>query len=667
MGRRARRRPSPGSPGAALPRVIVGCSGGRLLWGDGTNSWQDPPSRSSFGRSLRLPSAHGDNRRTCAPSLLGQSGAVVPATCLSTRVQSSGEWRLLSPCPERSTGARGGRRGLGNGPARCRSAGRRRRTGAAEEARRGSWGGGPARSSQEKEPFTRQKEPTRREEEKETKKGQGQDGGAGEWPACGQGRDKGAEGALCRNGPRPKRRSEETGREEGPKIHRQEEEQAEQFEQQRKPQQEHVIFERGGDDNDGGRVHRGNQSACPGGTLPGDPGVGNSREHASELAHDVGGRRRATGDPTGGPFVLPECSLPEGSGSPRAGAPDAVNSDRRPIERASCPCPGHPLPEGQVTGGSTQRDPLGSSPKGRACRGRGHSSHSQRRVEGSQEGKLPGLQDGMAEPSRQCEQRAAERERQEQARERGDSARGTKGGDAKRKSQGLREEVRQVYEDQMHGRIGAPEATTGADLNLLRECLEGSHATKAAGVFTPTVAPVMISPTEPKQLHSGDRGAFQNPGHPFCHRDHSVLDSANLDEHIKKKDLSELSGLRVYEMGPKIQQWLLGVIPLRSKSTGRKTATTLFPLPTSGEVLLGCFPSLDPLGVSWLSCICLGLNSMWGDNTAFEGAVTPLVKECLGELVKDVERIGALSGCLEHFDWEVFFSTRSIDYKGDVK
>ena len=217
----------------------------------------------------------------------------------------------------------------------------------------------------------------------------------------------------------------------------------------------------------------------------------------------------------------------------------------------------------------------------------------------------------------------------------------------------------------MHGRIGAPEVTTGADLNLLRECLEGSHATKAAGVFTPTVAPVMISPTEPKQLHSGDRGAFQNPGHPFCHRDHSVLDSANLDEHIKKKDLSELSGLRVYEMGPKIQQWLLGVIPLRSKSTGRKTATTLFPLPTSGEVLLGCFPSLDPLGVSWLSCICLGLNSMWGDNTAFEGAVTPLVKECLGELVKDVERIGALSGCLEHFDWEVFFSTRSIDYKGD--
>ena len=39
--------------------------------------------------------------------------------------------------------------------------------------------------------------------------------------------------------------------------------------------------------------------------------------------------------------------------------------------------------------------------------------------------------------------------------------------------------------------------------------------------------------------------------------------------------------------------------------------------------------------------------------------------KCLGCLVEDVKRVSTLSGTLESFDWDQFFSTRGIDCKGD--
>ena len=89
------------------------------------------------------------------------------------------------------------------------------------------------------------------------------------------------------------------------------------------------------------------------------------------------------------------------------------------------------------------------------------------------------------------------------------------------------------------------------------------------------------------------------------------------------------------------------MFPLR----GQSTHTALFPLPTSSKLLLDMFPSLSPPEVAWLSCVCMGLNSLWGDELHYDGEVNDVVKVCLGWLVKD---IASLTGKVEHFDWDAF-------------
>lgn len=106
-------------------------------------------------------------------------------------------------------------------------------------------------------------------------------------------------------------------------------------------------------------------------------------------------------------------------------------------------------------------------------------------------------------------------------------------------------------------------------------------------------------------------------------------------------------------------------LPLRGQSMGRRTKTTLFPLPSSFGLLSQTFPQLSVLEVNWLCNLCLGLNSLWGDGLTFEGELTGIVLDCLTLLVKDVQRVGSWQGTVEAFDWQNFFATRSIDYKGD--
>ena len=49
----------------------------------------------------------------------------------------------------------------------------------------------------------------------------------------------------------------------------------------------------------------------------------------------------------------------------------------------------------------------------------------------------------------------------------------------------------------------------------------------------------------------------------------------------------------------------------------------------------------------------------------YDGEVSAVALECLEWLSKDVERICLLEGKVELFDWDQFFSTRGIDYRGD--
>ena len=78
------------------------------------------------------------------------------------------------------------------------------------------------------------------------------------------------------------------------------------------------------------------------------------------------------------------------------------------------------------------------------------------------------------------------------------------------------------------------------------------------------------------------------------------------------------------------------------------------------------FLQLCPLGVSWLVSVCIGLNFLWGDGLTFEGEIIGIVLDCLNLIVADILRVSSMNGKLEHFDWDAFFTTRSIDYKGDL-
>lgn len=132
-----------------------------------------------------------------------------------------------------------------------------------------------------------------------------------------------------------------------------------------------------------------------------------------------------------------------------------------------------------------------------------------------------------------------------------------------------------------------------------------------------------------------------------------------------KKSVLQLEGMSFHGLGPKVAQWVLEVIPLRSQPKGEGKNLRLFPLPTSRATLSAAYPTLQEEDFSWLVAICVSLNSMWGGDLFFDGEMSHQVKGCVDGLIEDVVRLRDLKGSLELFDWSEFFATRSIDYKGD--
>ena len=119
-------------------------------------------------------------------------------------------------------------------------------------------------------------------------------------------------------------------------------------------------------------------------------------------------------------------------------------------------------------------------------------------------------------------------------------------------------------------------------------------------------------------------------------------------------------------MGEVLLQQLLEVFTsLRSKPTGSRNPLSVFPLPTSRSLLVSTFPHLTNVEVTWLLLVCLGLNSMWGGDSFYDGLVSGAQRSCLLETCKDVSRICSISGAVEAFDWSGFFRTRTVDYQGD--
>lgn len=220
-------------------------------------------------------------------------------------------------------------------------------------------------------------------------------------------------------------------------------------------------------------------------------------------------------------------------------------------------------------------------------------------------------------------------------------------------------------EDGMTRAHGAPEPQ-GADVFPIRECGESSHATQGCEVQSASLSDrVKISSGEPGGFQGRDSVTLNNQSHGPQQPGHSAMVDDLKATRCKEKSVSDLMGARILELGPRVQQWLQEVVPLRSQPMGRRDKTTLFPLPASSSLLSESFPQLCPLGVSWLCNVCMGLNSLWGDGLTFEGEITGIVLDCLELIVTDIQRVCSLTGKVDHFDWENFFTTRSIDYKGD--
>lgn len=98
---------------------------------------------------------------------------------------------------------------------------------------------------------------------------------------------------------------------------------------------------------------------------------------------------------------------------------------------------------------------------------------------------------------------------------------------------------------------------------------------------------------------------------------------------------------------------------------GDRGGKDLFPLPTSESSLSRILTRLDQQGLGWVQAMCVALNSLWGGDLQFCGEVGPVGIACLRRLEKEVLRLQGMTGTLEDFSWREFFSTRSIDYKGD--
>eukprot|EP00438_Fugacium_kawagutii_P010787 Skav220899 [mRNA] locus=scaffold3880:174086:177691:+ [translate_table: standard] len=164
-------------------------------------------------------------------------------------------------------------------------------------------------------------------------------------------------------------------------------------------------------------------------------------------------------------------------------------------------------------------------------------------------------------------------------------------------------------------------------------------------------------PTEPLADEVGQYGLTSEAVKIASNQSHGVRE--------KRMAVRQLQGCTLGECGVSLLQSLLEVLPLRSKHTGTRNKLAMFPLPTSRSVLFGCCDVCDGVEVSWLLCVVLSLNSLWGDELHFDGAPNDVQLTCIKQLLESVRSLVALPQCVEDVDWSTFFQVRSIDYQGE--
>ena len=133
----------------------------------------------------------------------------------------------------------------------------------------------------------------------------------------------------------------------------------------------------------------------------------------------------------------------------------------------------------------------------------------------------------------------------------------------------------------------------------------------------------------------------------------------------KGEAVSLLVGKTLGQTGTFLLQSLLEVLPLRSKLKGKYEKCSLFPLPTSREALEKVHPSMNFDEVSWFVCVCVSLNSLWGDVLFNDREANKCQRESLGYLGEQVQRFCKMTASIEQLDWTEFLKVKTVDYKGD--
>lgn len=161
----------------------------------------------------------------------------------------------------------------------------------------------------------------------------------------------------------------------------------------------------------------------------------------------------------------------------------------------------------------------------------------------------------------------------------------------------------------------------------------------------------------------GDQAALNCLSHAGSSQESGLCSQSDTSQPSRKN--MGFVGLRVRELGPKILQGLLEVLPLRGKSMGDGGGSGLFPLPTSRNQYCKTFPDLEEEDVCWMVALAVSLNSLWGHEVFSNREIFGACKENVVVLLREVTRLKDLLETTVSFDWDAFFATRGIDYKGD--
>ena len=679
LGPRRGPPPASGEGQSTSSWSITGVGGGHLFWGKVESGGSSDKGGSGGARHLPDDGLERDRQRECPEGLHSRSAAEFQSSSLPPRLRSDGEWREDGPRHERTADESGRRGSLGDQPGRGRQIGIPCPGDGTSEAKsrrsRRSSGASPRTTTTSE--LRRGREVQRQriqkgEKEKEKEEGEGRKGEDHQWAPCSSSRDQGGTGTLCWDRPGPARPSSTKSPSQSKEVRQQEE--AKKLKQQREQWGKPFKLRWGGAYGGGRGVHRAIESQGSVGAVSGRSCGRVVAGYEKSLADGL--RRRGDGRyQTHSPALLPqrpEQASHRGS-SPRA--PDAVLNSGCISAWTSRGGNGHSLSTPKEPRGSVARVLMDRCPAtGDSTPGNTINSWQERVATGPQ-GELRGEQGKMAQ---QREQRWQEGRRQEQEQGRQERQgwwlQGRQEGRSPRKEQ--RQEGLGGGEEPPGFAVAAkacasPKSHPGGvplkgAMSLSRIDSKSKYIQRAPWSKPPVISAGVFPPIPPSPLVAGvvqktpDLAGFESSGQCAGPKDPDLSTGdgkADFFVEFEKKSLVEL--------GHKIHQWLLEVLPLRSQTTGGTDGQGLFPLPTSREKLSGVFHDLGQHEISWLASICLCLNSMYGCDLFFEGTLHPAQLACLKLLARDVARLHKLQSRVERFDWDSFFSSRGIDYKGD--